>query len=78
MSEPDVLPLIGDRGRPFTCGGCAHREVNGWGFGKCDLTSESHCQQSDCRAWWPACAGGFVPREKPFAQHPAVPLGPAL
>jgi hypothetical protein len=43
------------KGRRYTCGTCAHRYTNGWGFPKCDLSVESHCQQSDVRAWWPAC-----------------------
>lgn len=60
----------GDRGRPFTCGGCEHRQISGWGFPKCVISSESHCQQSDVRAWWPACSS-FFPRGGPEVREPA-------
>lgn len=44
-----------DRGRPYTCGGCTHRQINGWGFPKCEISNQGHSQHTDVRAWWPAC-----------------------
>lgn len=43
---------------PFRCGSCVHRITVGAGsksYPKCDLTSMSHSEASDVRAWWPAC-----------------------
>lgn len=40
------------------CKDCAHRILIGGhsrDYPKCDLTSMSHSEASDCRAWWPAC-----------------------
>ena len=41
-----------------TCGDCVHRILVSGGkrrYPKCDLTSMSSCESSDCRAWYPAC-----------------------
>lgn len=38
-----------------TCGDCLHRVRNERHYPKCDQTSMSRSEVSDCRAWWPAC-----------------------
>lgn len=48
------LPLLAGE---HTCRDCVHRVRNERHYPKCELTSMSHCVQSDCRAWWPACTG---------------------
>ena len=49
-----------DTGRlPYRCGSCVHRILSMRGacgaVPKCDLTTMSHSEASDVRAWWPAC-----------------------
>ena len=52
---------------PFRCGSCVHRiTVHRGGKGalpKCDLTTMSHSEASDVRAWWPACPS-YTPTPK--------------
>lgn len=59
------LPLANNG---HTCGDCIHRvrvsSPAGNRFPKCDLTSMSRCEQSDCRAWWPACIS-WEPKQPP-------------
>lgn len=40
-----------------TCGDCIHRVLVRMAnaYPKCDQTSMSHSETTDCRAWWPAC-----------------------
>lgn len=54
-------PLMRTRARPDlgTCGGCVHRVVRNAGtsrpFPKCDVSRQTRGEQTDVRAWWPAC-----------------------
>jgi len=44
--------------RLYRCGSCIHRvSLNHHGeyWPKCDLSTITHGQASDVRAWWPAC-----------------------
>jgi hypothetical protein len=45
-------------GLSYRCGSCTHRvslNHHGEHWPKCDLSTITHGQASDCRAWWPAC-----------------------
>ena len=55
-----IHPITGLKlaGTGETCGTCVHRILVYGGdrkFPKCDRTAMSHCESSDCRAWYPAC-----------------------
>lgn len=48
-----------------TCKTCAHRvhtNGNSHTYPKCDQTSMSRSEATDCRAWWPACTA-WAPQE---------------
>jgi len=58
----DTTARPGDPGNPaerlYRCGSCVHRvSLNHHGeyWPKCDLSTITHGQASDVRAWWPAC-----------------------
>jgi hypothetical protein len=54
-------PPADDRKAPGPrCGGCAHRLTGH--YPKCERYW-SNSEQSDCRAWWPACTD-FEPKER--------------
>lgn len=56
LAPADAQPS--DRGRPHTCGDCAHRLILHWHDGtyaKCDVAGLTHSAATDCRAWWPGC-----------------------
>lgn len=45
-------------GLSFRCGYCTHRVLMHWKddhYPKCDLSTITHGQATDVRAWWPAC-----------------------
>lgn len=55
-----IHPLTRDRARPDlgTCGGCAHRFTvdHARSYPKCALGPRTGGEQTDIRAWWPACS----------------------
>lgn len=53
-------------GNGHTCADCVHRILVGGhakSYPKCDQTSMSNSETSDCRAWWPACTA-WTPRQE--------------
>lgn len=55
-----VHPLTRGKARPDlgTCGECAHRVLTTYharAWPKCEVGPRTHGEQTDVRAWWPAC-----------------------
>lgn len=60
LTAAGVHPLTRGKARPDlgTCGTCTHRVMRGGAakpFPKCDLGPATRGEQTDVRAWWPAC-----------------------
>lgn len=57
--QADTTARKGDpTGLSYRCGSCVHRIVSNHRNGtypKCDLSTITHGQATDVRAWWPAC-----------------------
>jgi hypothetical protein len=57
LADPTAMRDDG-KNLPYRCGSCIHRITvrgNAKDYPKCDLTTMSHSEASDVRAWWPAC-----------------------